>query len=191
MASGAIMFENVRKERKSEVWNHFLYCKADKTAKCNIYHTTIVPGGSSTRSLIYHLKAKHGIFCKRPSYEESDQQSKVSRLEPQILMEESIGRLVAIDGLTFNQICNSSFIAKGFRQDGYCLLKSPNTIRELFFKEYRKSLETLKAKILQLKSDGSRFSVSFDESTSVRNRRYLNVNLHDGFIAKIGCATLR
>ena len=111
---------------------------------------------------------------------EEEPTSKVARLEKSISMEEEIARLVAIEGMTFNQIANSHYLAKSFKRDGHTLPKSPNTIRECFLREYRRSVLQLKEKIITLKKSGRRFSLSFDESTSVRKRRYLSLNLHDG-----------
>ena len=34
------------------------------------------------------------------------------------------------------------------------------------------------AKIVEIKKYNGRFSISFDESTSTRNRRFINLNLH-------------
>ena len=39
---------------------------------------------------------------------------------------------------------------------------------------------TVSEKVNTAKKNEDRFSISFDESTSVRNRRYMNLNLHDG-----------
>jgi len=44
-----IQFQNVSKERKSEVRNHFLHNKAQKTPTCNLCSASILKaGGSST-----------------------------------------------------------------------------------------------------------------------------------------------
>ena len=57
--------------------------------------------------------------------------------------------------------------------------KSPPTIRDHFVKEFKNTLMTVSEKVNAAKKNGDRFSISFDESTSVRNRRYMNFNLHN------------
>ena len=46
-------------------------------------------------------------------------------------------------------------------------------------REYKSTLESIAHDILAAKEKGAPFSVSFDESTSVRNRRYMNLNLQN------------
>ena len=46
-------------------------------------------------------------------------------------------------------------------------------------REYKLTSESIANDILAAKEKGARFSISFDESTSVRNRRYMNINLHN------------
>ena len=99
----------------------------------------------STKRLISHLKSKHRIQVKR-CYEiaaEDDQPIlKSSRIESYCKskkesISEVIARLVFVDGLTFNQIANSSLISRAFKADGYSTPKSPQTIRDHFVKEFK------------------------------------------------------
>ena len=149
---------------------------------------TLKAAGSSTKSLISHLKSKHRIQVKR-CYEiaAEDKQPilKVSRIESYFKskkesISEVIARLVSVDGLTFNQIASSSLINRAFKTDGYSMPKSPQTIRDHFVKEFKNTLTTISEKVNTAKKNGDRFSISFDESTSVRNRRYMILNLRDG-----------
>ena len=87
---------------------------------------------------------------------------------------------MSVDGLTFNQIANSSLISRAFKADGYSMPKSPQTICDHFVKEFKNTLMIVSEKVNTAKKNGDRFSISFDESTSVRNRRYMNLYLHDG-----------
>ena len=57
------------------------------------------------------------------------------------------------------------------KADGHDIPRSHTRVRELFMKQFEKSKDEIKTKILQYVKDGLRFAVSFDESTSVRNRR--------------------
>ena len=60
-----IQFQDVSEHRKSEVWKHFLYDKVQQRAKCKLFSVTLKAAGSSTKSLISHLKSKHRIQVKR------------------------------------------------------------------------------------------------------------------------------
>ena len=138
---------------------------------------TLKAAGSSTKSLISHLKSKHGIQVKR-CYEiaAEDEQPimKVSRIESYFKskkesISEVIARLVSVDGLTFNQIANSSLNSRAFK-DGNSMPKNPQTIRDHFVKEFKNTLMTVSEKVNTAKKNGDRFSISFDELTSPRNR---------------------
>ena len=87
---------------------------------------------------------------------------------------------MSVDGLTFNQSANSSLISRAFKADGCSMPKSPQTICDHFVKEFKNTLMTVSEKVNTAKKNGDGFSISFDESTSVRNRRYMNLYLHDG-----------
>ena len=59
-----IQFQDVSDHRKSEVWKH-LYDKAQQRTQCELCSVTLKAAGSSTKSLISHLKLKHRIQVKR------------------------------------------------------------------------------------------------------------------------------
>ena len=77
---------------------------------------------------------------------------------------------MSVDGLAFNQIASSSLISRAFKADGYSMPKTPQTIRDHFVIEFKNTLMTVSEKVKTAKKNGNRFSISFDESTSVRNR---------------------
>ena len=99
---------------------------------------------------------------------------------------EVIARLVSVDGLTFHQIANSYLIRIAIKVDGYFLPTSPQTIRNHFMKEFVEAIKIVSEKIDILKKNECRFSISFDEATSVRNRRYMNLNLHYKIFYSLG-----
>ena len=181
------MFANISSQQKSEVWGYFLYNNAQK-AKCNLCSSLLKAGGLSTKSMISHLQSKHKITVKR-SHEVSEDHSsnqpklKVGRMDNYLVKRESVGeiiaRLVAVDGMTFNQIATSSLIRRAFKSDGYSLPKSPQIIQDYFINEFEKTVAIVTEKINNIKKNSGRFLISFDKSTSVRNRRNMNLNLHD------------
>ena len=52
----------------------------------------------------------------------------------------------------------------------------PSVITSL---EFKTTLMTVSEKVNAVKKNRDRFSISFDESTSAKNRPYMNLNLHD------------
>ena len=175
-------FVDVSSARKSEVWNFFLLNKSEAKAQCELC-SEVLKASCGTKSLINHLNNKHEITIKRCNNNSGSAiPEKVARRENDEVGKESIGeviaRLVSVDGLNFNQIATSYLIRRAFKKDGYDLPKSPQTVRELFIKEYRRTLNGVVEKIVEEKSNSKRFSISFDEATTARNRRYLNINLH-------------
>jgi len=164
-------FEDVSDRRKSEVWSHFLYNKAQETAKCNLCSVILKAGGSRTKSLINHLKSKHRIHvkgCYEAVSEDAKPKSKLVRIEAYSKNEkeslsEVIAWLVSVDGLTFNQIANSFLIKRAFKTDGYFLPTSPQNIRDHFMKEFEKTLRIVSEKV-----DTSRRMDGVFQSVSMR-----------------------
>jgi len=85
-------FEDVSDRRESEVWSHFLYNRAQETAKRNLCSVVLKAEGSSTKSLFNHLKSKHRIHVKRcyeAVSEDARLKSKVVRIETYFKYEKS------------------------------------------------------------------------------------------------------
>ena len=88
----------------------------------------IKASGSSTKSLITHLKSKHQIDVKlsleksvtKPSFKKQkiDLYFEKDRRES---LGEVVAKLVAVDGLAFNQIASSKLLRRAFAADGYSL----------------------------------------------------------------------
>ena len=130
-------FQDVGEHRKSEVWKHFLNDKAQQRVKCKLCSVTLKADGSSTKSLISHLKSKHRIQVKRCNEiaAEDDQPIlKSSHIESYFKSKKEsiskvIAQLVSVNGLTFNQIANSSLISGAFKADGYSIPLSQSNSR--------------------------------------------------------------
>jgi len=54
-------FEDVSKKSKSKIWEHFLLNKSTSMASCNICSKLLKVHGGGTKSMHFHLKAKHSI----------------------------------------------------------------------------------------------------------------------------------
>lgn len=88
--------------------------------------------------------------------------------------------MTACDGLSFNVLCTSTDIRNGLLAQSFTNIpKTPKSIRKMvvnFAKEVRQTemMIDFRTRI----SRGERFSLTVDEWTSVRNRRYININVH-------------
>ena len=96
---------------------------------------------------------------------------------------ELVGKSTVLDGLTFNQIATSERLHRAFKADGYDLPRSYKGVRDLVMKHRENIVKTIRGKLNAIKLKDGRFSITFDEATSMRNRRYMNINVHfqDGF----------
>ena len=179
-------FEDLGLSRKSEVWQNFTYCKTTKKAKCKLCQAILKAAGSSTKRLITHLKSQHKIAVKSTRVEVAkidESKLKMRKVDSFFKSEkQSLGELVsqltAIDGLTFNQIATSERLRRAFKADGYDLPRSHKKIRNLVMKQREDIVKTIRGKLNAIKLRDDRFSITFDESISMRNRRYMNINVH-------------
>lgn len=86
--------------------------------------------------------------------------------------------MVSVDGIPMHCLVKSEVMRELFEETGNNLPKSPSTIVSILKKHYEKATEDLKKRLNDSINDGVRFSITLDEWSSVRRRRYLNVNLH-------------
>ncbi|KAG0442441.1 putative AC transposase [Dictyocoela muelleri] len=85
--------------------------------------------------------------------------------------------MVVIDGICFNTFCKSRDLRRLLGNNGFKnILKSPNTVRQIVLNYGEKIKILIKTEFSNLTNRP--FSVTLDEWTSIRNRRYMNVNIH-------------
>ena len=131
------------------------------------------------------MKIKHKIPVKSCNIAETPSKSKTSRIDSffkkkKESLSEVIAQLVAKDGFSFHQIARSELTRRAFKSDGgFDIPVSRQGVGNQFMREYKLTLESIANDILAAKEEDASFSISFDESTSVRNRRYVNLNLHN------------
>ncbi len=89
-----------------------------------------------------------------------------------------LSRMTALDGLPFSVFVTSPDLRRCFQALGHDLPKSSNTVRVQVCNYADAMRDRLTTELQQLKVRGRRFSLTFDEWTSTKNRRYLNLNLH-------------
>lgn len=182
--------EHRKGQDETSVWNHFLIEKNGQVAKCKKCAKEIKCTGGSTSGLHTHLKTIHGLNLKKKCESPHDVESSVSK-QPKLLitnyfknnknekLSEVLARMTARDGLSFNIFIKSYDIREGLKARGFKdIPKSAVTIRNMVL-EYSKIIkQSTVHEISRLKSEGKRFSITFDEWTSIRNRRYININVH-------------
>lgn len=179
---------------ESEVWKHFSRCTKDAMATCKICCKRLSCKGSTTSSLIRHLENMHKMNMKKrkqdldedslqpPESSSSTQPKKpltiVKYLTNQSL-EYEVARLVALDGFTINGITKSSFTRRSISSRNLYLPKYPADVMKLVYKYYDFAKKEQTDKIKMQMQSNKKCSLTLDEWTSKRNRRYLNVNIHD------------
>ena len=76
-------------------------------------------------------------------------------------VDEVVAKLVALDGLSFNQIANSSLIKRAFKSDGILLPSSTNQIKVLFMKYFQAVKSKITKKIVEIKNGQLKMQWSF------------------------------
>lgn len=171
------------------VWKYFVKEGKDQAKCLKCPNKVLSCKGSSTSGLIRHLDAIHKInLQKRRQLFDSDGSSgsqnkdenlntshnSVLKFVQRKSMAEIVARLVASD----HGICKSEFIRQSLKDRQYNLPKDKTNIMKLVHSYYETAKSNVMKKIRNHTSIDGRFSLTLDEWTSMRNRRYLNVNLH-------------
>lgn len=183
------------------VWHHFLRSINGLQAKCKQCQRVFKISGS-TSTLHNHLRNVHHISFKtmesksqdvEPEPEQSTSgqshsrtsapQPKKQKISDFFKSEDSleivISRMVTLDGMSLALFCNSVDLRRLFKKTyGKDLPKSSNTIREIVLTVFEKEKTALSKEIKNLKLENCKFAITFDEWTSNKNRRYMNLNLH-------------
>ena len=96
-------------------------------------------------------------------------------------MAATVSRMAACDGMSFHVFCSSPDLRRVMAAAGYTdLPKSPSATQALVMRHAGDIQSQLKLDLKAKLKEGKRFSITFDEWTSVRSRRYMAVNLHEG-----------
>lgn len=201
------MSETVYKDFSSTaaVWRYYWKAEDSQTAKCKLCKAVIKTTGRSTKGLHVHLKSKHKIDTKQDSEGSSNtaivssatsasaSNSSASASECTTSrkrkitdhfekvdnsLEKKVSRMVSKDGLPFRIFCSSSDLRDLFKAASYDLPTSPNSIK-LMVMNYGTTIKmTVIRDLLRMKENNHKFTLTFDEWTSTRNRRYINLNIH-------------
>lgn len=190
--------EHTKGQDENSIWYHYLFENVNKNvAKCKKCGKQIKCAGGSTSGLHTHLKTNHNIDTRKRkecvakndqgssgssqsvTVKHSNSITKYLKIEKKDTLSEILARMTARDGLPFSIICTSIEIRKGLSARNFNDIPvSPNTIRNMVI-EYGKKIQSLLViKLNDMKKNGHKFSLTFDEWTSLKNRRYLNINIH-------------
>lgn len=189
---------------RSEVWLHFEDAISGK-AKCRSCGKQIACAGSSTSGLKKHLEGVHGIKVnviaqqaakKRKTNDataiadiavdpatisppQTPKQSKIERFFDKETKQEKVAKLIALDGISARAIAKSDFIRQSFAEKGMVLPKSPDSLMNFLHAFFEVAKKEVIIEISNYKSQ--KLSCTIDEWTSIANRRYMNVNVHNIF----------
>lgn len=189
--------------RSSEVWKYFDEAERGK-AMCKFCRKKLACAGASTSGLRRHLETIHKlkfvgsrtetvpvpVAAEMPNRPESAVHTAATQLSTTMQQtsildfvdnesrEEHVARLIALDGMNARTVTRSRFIRQSFVARKMKLPKCEKAVMQLLHDFYQqvksKTIEELNA----MKAEGCKFGSTLDEWTSIRNRRYLNVNLH-------------
>lgn len=87
---------------------------------------------------------------------------------------------LAIDGVAYRVICRNEFIRNSVSKEGFKLPASERGISDIVQIQAEKKKAELITLLSQKRKEKVKFSLGVDEYTTVRNRRYFSINLHDG-----------
>lgn len=181
----------------SAVWEYFTKVSAansaNNKAKCKKCGTEVNNSKGSTSAMINHLRNIHKISCKRSHDDSVTNVASTSGNENSILQQktsiidfmkkaslgEIVDELATKDGFSIRAITRSNFIRHAISEKGYKLPKSENGTMALIHDEYEKKKKLYVSFFDEAKKKGEKFSITLDEWVSSRQRRYMNINVHD------------
>ncbi len=175
----------------SIVWNFATKRKNPLTkqveAQCNRCNKVISCPGGSTTGIAYHLKT-HGIDLSKADGDNNSTSSSESKNKLQKTIECHLERKslkeilsdLATDGITIRAITKNAFIRASISREGYKLPKGETAVMKLILEDYEDKKRNMVNMIEKKLSEGCKFSMSIDEYTTVRRRRYFGINLHEG-----------
>ena len=89
-----------------------------------------------------------------------------------------VSELAAVEGFSIHAICKSKFIRESLSAKGFRLPLAERSVMELVHSQHKSIQKEMKSRIETELQCNTRFSVTLDEYTAVRCRRYMNVNIH-------------
>ena len=152
--------------------------------KCKYCSAKFYPKQATT-SLIYHLQKKEGIKLKKSS-EPKEFNTKLkekqvtipSCLQKKDSAEVVLARLLAVDLLPMHKLEKSKDIQNGWAAQGLKIPTTRKAMRKKFLSFTDKIKTNFKQELAARINSKQRFFISLDEWTSIKNQRYVGLNLH-------------
>lgn len=173
-------------------WKHFTRAEDGQSAKCILCPNgkIIKCTGGSTKGLHTHLSAAHPTVSRQTSVQSDSapalkkpklQQQLLSFSSGEISMQARLARLTAVSNIPFRVLAESEDIRDLFnhRYGINALPRSTATISKIVTNYATSVTAQIIENLRKRKAMNAKFSLSFDEWTSVRGRRYMNINVHD------------
>lgn len=171
----------------SEVWKFFE--KHEENEKrfgvCKNCKAKISCSNKGTFGLKYHVKSCWKIDLKLDSLTAPSTSGLLSKI-PELPLEKLLGSLVAQDGFSMHAIAESSVMQHLFKKYGLDLPKTPSTITAKVKSLYQDCFQSMVNELSSRIKNGDRFSLTGDEWSSSRRRRYVNLNLHNKITYNLG-----
>jgi hypothetical protein len=170
----------------SNVWKHALkqfnpITKRIQGGKCKRCGDVIKCKDGQTTTLRKHIES-HDIDIDEDDGESS---RKVQIVNPSIrdyLKRKSLNEIVAslaIDGVSIRAITNSKYIRESISRDGFKLPRNESDVMRLIHDDFADKKAKMVEEIGNKKANGTKFSITYDEYTSLARKRYIGVNIHD------------
>lgn len=195
------------KVSSNAVWKNYVVSPDNKFAKCLRCVSVLTVTGGCTKSLHVHEKCHNkpqasnidqsnnssqvkssacasASTTSNPAFSTSVSSSKRQKLitENFVIRNDSlasvVSRMTALDGMPISKFVTSNDLRSLMAHKGYNLPTTFAPIRQLIYSHADAIKNAMKSEITQLLSKGVRFTLSCDEWTSCRNRRYINLVLH-------------
>lgn len=165
----------------SSAWKYFDKNNDKNEIKCKNCPKVYKCHGSTTSSLLYHLRKIHNInveSCKDGS--EKSEMGPIDKYVKKSCMDtigETICRSLAEDGMSVNTIRKSKIINEYFKFRGFTMPCSNSTIWNHVEKYFLAKKAEVIGDLKNIISGNGRLSISVDEWTDISHYKYLNVTL--------------
>nr|CAI5846274.1 unnamed protein product [Callosobruchus analis]CAI5870182.1 unnamed protein product [Callosobruchus analis] len=182
---------------RTSVWFYFLQGVTGETAKCKNKkcNRVLKTKGGSTKGLHTHLSSVHktslslaststasDTASRNPCPVPVKKQRKIHEfadLKCDYSLDAMLARMTALDGIPFRLFISSQDLRRCLKAMGHHdLPNSASTIKSQVMLYSNKVKDSIVSDIEKQKSDGKRFSLTFDEWTALSNKRFLNINVH-------------
>ena len=168
----------------SPVWKLCEQNNTNKDIRCSKCKKKFASGVSTT-TVRSHLDTQHSISVAKVSTDSSKSSPApksesgassffTTRDTPALVA----AQLCAVDRLPFNTVAKSKQIHLGQKARGITLPQTASGVRKAIFSFCDETKGVVKAAIAKKIESDKRFSISVDEYTSSKNRRYMCLNLH-------------